>query len=75
MKKKKSTSQANTLLLPNQRYKIYDLKVQFEALNFIIVDVFCEGVKTCEMAIPLEMYEDKNQLQTLIQEYHVSRTN
>ena len=73
MKKKKDAESIYTPSTANQRYKIYDLKVQFEVLNFIIVDVFCEGLKTCEMAIPLEMYEDKKQLQQLIQEYHVSR--
>lgn len=56
----------------NQMYSIYSLNPLFIVGNFICVDVFKDNQKVCEMAIPIQIWNDEKELNELMNEYNIS---
>ena len=67
-----SISSTGESISTNQMYSIYSLNPLFILGNFICVDVFKDNQKVCEMAIPLQIWNDEKELNELMNEYNNS---
>jgi hypothetical protein len=57
----------------NQRYKKIKLDPFAFCGNFILVECFEDEKKLCEMAIPIHIWQSKNELLELMNEYQKDR--